>query len=318
MAQVKVFQFDIKEALEGKSLKEAVYLFLTETRFISISKREVKKLVDSGAVHRNSKSCFKNSMPMSLNDKVLVELPRFYLKAGDEDIKIELEISKNDVLFEDKNIILLNKPSGISTGPTLDPKRDHLYASVRRYLEKNSRSEVYVGMHHRLDLDTSGVVLFTKKKAANKGITLQFEGRTIKKSYLALAHRQEELREKNFTIKNHLARTKESKETKRVFVESVKSGGDYAETRFELLNDSELFLFFSVAPKTGRTHQIRVHLSEAGYPIVGDPFYPAKNPLKERLCLHAARLELVHPITKKELSISAPLPENWPRHLLEV
>lgn len=326
MSQVKIFQFEANTSVSGLGLKHAIHLFLTEVRNIPISKREVKELIDKGKVHLNKSKVYKAGLELKLGDKVLVELPRKFLKAKDEGIEISFDLTESDVVYEDDAIIAVNKPSGLSTQASLDPKRDHLYAAVRRYLEAKSKKEVYVGLHHRLDVDTSGLVVFTKKKSANKGLGNQFEFRKIKKTYVAVSYKIKEDLKSSWRIKNHLARSKQDSEKKMLRMESVKSGGDPAETFFDQVSDSELQQFGQfpeeiskritegdliavvAKPKTGRTHQIRVHLFEFGLPILGDRFYYLENKKEDvRLHLHAYQLELNHPITEEPLVLKAPV-----------
>lgn len=325
MSQAKSFQFEVNTSIAGLSLKHGLHRILTEIRHIPISKRELKELIDKGKVHLNRSKAFKSGIILKEGDKIIVELPRSFLKAKDDDIKIAFEITQDDVLFEDDAIIAINKPSGLSTQASLDPKRDHLYAAVRRYLESNTKREVYVGLHHRLDVDTSGVVVFTKKKSANKGLGNQFEFRKIQKSYLAVCLVGREQVASKWTIKNHLGRSKEEQEKKMLRMQSVKVGGDLAETFFRILEEEELSVFGSLPeiyrenfeagkwvalearPKTGRTHQIRVHLSEDQLPILGDRFYYIEDTSSEhRLHLHAYSIEFKHPITEEPLVIKAP------------
>ncbi|MEC9283917.1 MAG: RluA family pseudouridine synthase [Bdellovibrionota bacterium] len=326
MSQKKTFQFETPKELDGYSLKESVYLFLKDIRHIPISKREVKKIIDTGGVHLNGDKRPRASRELSIGDRVLIFLPREFLLAKDEEINIQFELSSERVVFEDDAIIVVNKPSGLNTQASLDPKRDHLYAAVKRYLMAKSKhpDKVYAGLHHRLDVDTSGLVLFTKKKSANKNITKQFEGRTIQKEYIAISlNPTEKIVQDRFIVENHLARKKSGIETKQLRMESVQSGGDYAKTEFikmdwehpllSEISDSLKSIFtklqclpFHVKPKTGRTHQIRVHLFESELPILGDPFYfIAESSESYRLMLHAAKLSFVHPLTEENLSLEA-------------
>jgi RluA family pseudouridine synthase len=325
MSQVKNFQFKVNEAVAGISVKQAVFIFLYEVRKFPVSKRDVKSMIDAGKVHMNGRPVRKASVITELGQSILVQLPRIYMKAKDEEVNVAWELTESSIIFEDDAIIAVNKPSGLSTQASLDPKRDHLYLAVRRYLEKSAKKDVYVGLHHRLDVDTSGIVVFTKKKSANKALGNQFEFRKIQKTYLAVCYADREITKKKWEVKNHLGRKKSDQEKKLLRMESVKSGGDPAHTFFRILEQEELMqhnfselisaaissselLAIEAKPKTGRTHQIRVHLAEDSLPIVGDRFYfeERQNPIDERLQLHAWKLRLLHPITKEELHLEAP------------
>lgn len=325
MSQVKNFQFKVNEAVADISIKQAVFIFLYEVRKFPVSKRDVKAMIDSGKIHMDGKPVRKASVVTKLGQSILVQLPRSFMKAKDEEVNISWELTESSVVFEDDAIIAVNKPSGLSTQASLDPKRDHLYLAVRRYLEKKSKKEVYVGLHHRLDVDTSGIVVFTKKKSANKGLGNQFEFRKIQKTYLAVCYADRELIKPKWEIKNYLGRKKSDQEKKLLRMQSVSAGGDPAHTYFKVLSELELakhnfsepiagaikagqLVAIEARPKTGRTHQIRVHLAEDSLPIVGDRFYYIDriDPLEERLQLHAWKLLLEHPLTKEELHLEAP------------
>ena len=201
----------------------------------------------------------------------------------------------------------MNKPPGLPTQPTLDEARDNLFAAVKKFL--SSRDKVvdpYVALHHRLDRDTSGVLLLVKHKDANAGIGEAFSKHLAQKTYQALSSGKPT--EEVWTVKNYLARAQAGKSSHH---QSVKSGGDFAETRFRVLEQLKGFIWIEAQPKTGRTHQIRVHLSEAGFPILGDRTYGGDLKPAPRLMLHAARLTFEHPITQNQISIESPLPQDF-------
>ena len=227
-------------------------------------------------------------------------------------------LSKNDVLYEDEHIIVINKPSGIPSQATVDPNRDHAFAAVERYLHGQ-----YVGLHHRLDAGTSGVLLMTKSRDANPSISEQFQNHTVQKTYCALACGTEFDHEKlnlehAFTLDAPIGEDKTSKIQK--FVVGGKNR-KFAKTRIECTALYQLrdgwFAQCLCQPLTGRTHQIRVHLLSLGLPIVGDTLY---NPgtlrslrafAPDRLCLHAQTLEFIHPITGQPMTITAPVPKAF-------
>ncbi len=213
------------------------------------------------------------------------------------------------ILFEDDDLIAVDKPPGIPSQPTLDPRRFHMALAVELALRARGEASVYVGQHQRLDLDTSGVLLFTKAKRANKNLGEQFREHRLQKTYVALVASSRLQVGSQWEVRNHLAI--ESKSSGRL--KSVRSGGDYAETKFEVLSTSERSSLIEARPRTGRRHQIRVHLAERGLPILGDATYarPGVRDLAPRLMLHARRLELQHPVTGAELVIEAPLPKDF-------
>ena len=236
-------------------------------------------------------------------------------------------LQPNDILFEDDNIIVINKPAGIPSQATLDPHRDHCYAAVGRYLQKKSGQPCYVGLHHRLDALTSGVLLLTKTQAVNASVSEQFQQHRIQKTYCAISQipKAQPLDQRlseawlndgtALLLDASIGELKDSK-TQKFCVGGKKRKSAQTEivcTDHITLRDGQIFVC-KCHPLTGRTHQIRVHLAHLGLSIVGDPLYgmPLLRSLRsispERLCLHAESLTFDHPVTKERLTIFAPIP----------
>jgi RluA family pseudouridine synthase len=230
-------------------------------------------------------------------------------------------MTEDRILFEDSYLIAVNKPPGLPTQPTLDEARVNLYASVKKFLAQRlgqTVQDTYLGLHHRLDRDTSGIILFTKSKEANPGIATLFSSHQAEKTYQALASWTSPQKvADSWTIKNHLGRLKTS--GKNAKFGAVRSGGDFAHTDFVLVKKMKKCLLVEARLHTGRTHQIRVHLSESGLPILGDQTYGGLSQLDSvnipRLLLHAVRLTFEHPILQNKICIECPLPEDFSRCL---
>ena len=203
------------------------------------------------------------------------------------------------ILYEDDSLIVVDKPSNLVVHQTVDTSRPHLLQA----LEENNR-ELY--LINRLDKDTSGVVLIAKNIDAANVYSSLFAERTIEKSYFAIVEGEVDFEEK--TISNFLGPVKGMKN----IYTSVRSGGKIAETNFKKVSANSSFSLIQALPKTGRTHQIRVHLTELGYPIAGDTEYgaPFRRQFK-RTMLHASSINLMHPYTKNRLAISSPFPEDF-------
>lgn len=208
-----------------------------------------------------------------------------------------------EILFEDEFLLVLNKPAGLPSQPTVDKRRPDLFTLIKT--QKNSEQ---IFLHHRLDRDTSGVILFSKSKAANGPLTEMFRQHQFQKTYWALAQAQENLQD-SWEVKNHLvARRKDGKSVKMFRTES---GGDFAHTRFRKLAANSHASLIEAEPLTGRTHQIRVHSLHSKASILGDSLYGGKDPRVPRLMLHAKILAFPHPLTQKKLQIEAPLPADF-------
>lgn len=296
---------------DGKRLDSFLAEKLPEALAQEVSKAKVRKLVVAGAVYLNGKRVRIASKTIVGGARVEAFVDLEKLRSDGRSQDKPFEMSQKSVLFEDEWIIVVDKPPGLPTQATLDEARDNLYAAVKRFIAKRDGvAQPYVGLHHRLDRDTSGVVLFTKKAEANKPVAALFSEHLAVKVYNAIS--APGTCPATWEIKNHLGRAdgpkKQSKYT------AVRSGGDWAHTEFRLLEKLAQGLWIEARPKTGRTHQIRVHLSEDGKPILGDATYgyAAGAP---RLMLHAVSLTFPHPISRTELSIQSPLPEDFRRCL---
>jgi len=279
-------EFTVKDLPDDPRLDKVIPLHVKE-----LSRGASRKLIENGSVYVNRKRCTKNGKLLQMGDKVRVMLD------SPEDIRVkkddEFRFTADRVLFEDNDIIVVNKPPALPTHETIDTSRNHLQRSVSLFLAERSKilpGRVYLGIHHRLDVNTSGAILFTKRKEANAAVAQAFQEREVQKTYLALS--LGELKEP-VVIKSFLA---ESRQNKRV-VCSVKSGGKYAETSVRALEtkiiQARKISLIEASPKTGRTHQIRVHLAENKLPIIGDETYGVRFSGAHRVMLHAWKLDLL-------------------------
>ena len=297
----------------GHRLDETVAEWLTAKLNRPVSKAKVRKLLMAGGVYVNGRPVRVPPQRLSSGAKIEahVDVAKLFGDSTSRDKAFELTASR--ILFEDDDLIVVDKPSGLPAHPTLDPARDSLFAAVGRFLAKRDAIEVpYIGVHQRLDRDTSGIVLFTKSKRVNAAIGEIFSKHTGTKIYQALTVPGRVKRE--WTIENCLGKVRSK--SKQARYGSVTCGGDFAETTFRVIAKYKRGIHLLAVPKTGRTHQIRVHLSEYGLPIFGDDLYGAGG--AERLMLHASQLIFPHPITGREVSIESTLPEDFRRCLNEL
>lgn len=210
------------------------------------------------------------------------------------------------ILFEDDAVLVVNKPAGLPTQGTRDPKRPHVHGLT----EQQTGKKLY--LHHRLDKDTSGVLLFGKDPRANKALTDTFRDHRARKEYVALSKLNTGAVKPvpaMFTVKVHMAPVRGERGVERMVV--VKSGGWSSETDFRVLWQTPDQVLVHCAPKTGRTHQLRVHLGHQRLPILGDFLYGGKSALVPRLMLHARCLEIPHPLTGETLRLEAPLAKDF-------
>lgn len=235
---------------------------------------------------------------------------------------------KVPILFEDDTLLALDKPAGLLTSPDrYDPRRPNLMKLLHRDLERGApwvaeRGLTYVANAHRLDFETSGILLLAKSKPALVDLANQFGSERVAKTYLALVHGTPEM---EFEVDAKLA----PHPTKPGLIRVDPKQGKKSITRFRALEHFRGWTLVHCFPATGRTHQIRVHLKAAGFPIVGDDTYGGKplllsrfkrnyqqhthrpeTPLIGRVALHAETLRLAHPVSGAEVSIASPMPHD--------
>jgi len=205
------------------------------------------------------------------------------------------------VLYEDRDILVVDKISGLLTVSTDKIRENTAYYLLTDYVRKgNPKSRKRIFIVHRLDRDTSGVIVFAKNEKAK--FYLQEEWSNFTKRYLAVVHGT--LPKKEGVITSYIV---ENKAHKMYSVDNPKKG-KLAKTRYKILRESNRFSLLEIELLTGRKNQIRVHFSEKGCPVAGDKIYGTKEKGIKRLTLHAASISISHPHTKEKMSFEAPIP----------
>ena len=222
----------------------------------------------------------------------------------------------DDVLFEDEDLLVIAKPAGVPSQAAQPDRPDDIVTRLRAYLgarDGRPQDRVYLGVHQRLDRDTSGVLLFTKRPEANPSIAKQFEKRLVKKRYLAAVERWPKKKAGgDATTLDDVLRKGEGGRMEVASPRGRAPGGQRAITHVRVRKQTVSRTLLELTLETGRTHQARVQLAHAGAPIAGDPIYGG--PAAPRLMLHAASIELEHPRTARRLTVNAPTPpemEAW-------
>jgi 23S rRNA pseudouridine1911/1915/1917 synthase len=270
--------------------------------FEEISRNNIQKLIQQNRVTVNDK-IEKSSYKVSLNDKIIIKEIQL------EEAKIEPQEIPLDIIYEDKDIIVINKPKGLVVHPA-NGNPDNTLVNAIMSICKDSLSgiggEIRPGIVHRLDKDTSGIIIVAKNDKAHINLSEQIKNRQIKKTYIALVRGT--IKEKSATIDMPIARS--TKDRKKMAVDKK---GKNAITHFKIEKRYDKYTLLEIDIETGRTHQIRVHMSEIGYPIVGDTVYSnGKNEFGiTGQCLHAKKLKFKHPITQEEMLLQAPLPQYF-------
>jgi RluA family pseudouridine synthase len=226
-------------------------------------------------------------------------------------------LTGRSVLFQDDALLAVDKPPRLPIHATADPSRPSLVGHVERFLRTLGRA-AYVGVHQRLDRDTSGVVLFATDKRANAGLARAFLERRVEKTYVALVARPAAVPAGTMVVRTPVGsgRGTVSSDRPRGRAPGLEAGGRNrhdrpAETEIvvrEVLADA---LLVEARPRTGRRHQVRVHLAQQGMPILGDRVYGDAGERAPRPMLHARRLALEHPLTREPLVLESPLPDDF-------
>ncbi len=220
-----------------------------------------------------------------------------------EENKIIPERIPLDIVYEDEDFLVVNKPAGMSTHPSRMGGTRTLANAVTYYWQGVGRGTLFRPIN-RLDRDTSGLVLIGNSQFAHQGIFRQQKGCTIERQYISLV--EGEMAKDNDRIDQPIARPDEKKRRR-----TVDSAGQRAVTYYQVLERYAGHTLLRLRLETGRTHQIRVHLSFLGYPICGDLLYGCASALINRQALHADRLRFTHPRSGKEILLEAPLPVDF-------
>lgn len=285
--------------VKENSLKRIDAYISENTEF---SRTAVQRLIDDNKITVNGGK-EKASYKVQKGDIIQIEVePAKEVELKAQDIPLE-------ILYEDNDIIVVNKPKGMVVHPA-NGNPDGTLVNAVMAICKDSLSgiggEIRPGIVHRLDKNTSGAIIIAKNDKAHINLSEQLKNHEIKKTYIALVRGL--VKENNATINMPIARSK--KDRKKM---DVDKNGKEAITHFKVLERFENCTLLEINIETGRTHQIRVHLSHIGYPIIGDDVYSnGKNKWNiEGQCLHAKSLDFKHPITGKQLHIEAKLPEYF-------
>ena len=270
-----------------------------------ISRVTVQRLIKENKVLVNNNNNVKTSYKIKVNDEITVE------EEKPKEIELKAQDIPVEILYEDNDIIIVNKPKGMVVHPANGNPDGTLVNSIMAIC-KDSLSgiggEIRPGIVHRLDKDTSGAIIVAKNDKAHINLSEQIKKHQVEKTYIALVRGI--VKENQATIDMPIGRSQ--KDRKKM---AVSKSGKNAVTHFKVIEryPKENSTLLEVKIETGRTHQIRVHLSEIGYPLIGDEVYSSgKNIWNIKgQCLHAKSLKFKHPITNKEMYVEAPLPEYF-------
>ena len=298
----------MKELEVIEQVNKRIDAYMAE-KYEDISRVAIQRLIETGKILVNGKKV-KASYKVQVNDKITME----------EEKAVEVELKAQDIpveiIYEDRDIIVVNKPKGMVVHPA-NGNPDGTLVNAIMAICKDSLSgiggEIRPGIVHRLDKETSGILIVAKNDKAHINLSQQIKEHKVKKTYIALV--KGIVKENNATINMPIGRSE--KDRKKM---AVTKKGKEAITHFKVLKRYDKYTLLEINIETGRTHQIRVHLSQIGYPIVGDEVYSkGKNEWNIKgQCLHAKSLDFKHPITNEDMHLEAKIPQYFEKILEEV
>lgn len=282
---------------------------------IDLSRRKIRKLIDVGGVYINGTRVRMASKPVKIGDLISVEYSAESFKI---DKNQNYTLSDEEILYDANDIIAINKPPGLNVHPTRSQAIAHASACVESWLKKQNRSKKHLQLVHRLDKETSGILLFALTHEKATFLMDQFRERKIEKYYEAICFGTPKT--PKFSVKCLLSGIDKNRGTVRI----VSTEGKHSETDFELIavNQKDNLCLIGCHPLTGRSHQLRVHLASQGLPIVGDKKYdphprgnisePLKTLMQDHHMLHAKRISFqAAPNLTNRVEIEASPPENF-------
>ena len=297
------FSFSIAEDFVGTRID----VYISEN--IQKSRSFVQKLIDEGCVFVNS-NCVKSNYKLRLNDLLEINVKEA------EIIDIKPENIPLDIIYEDLDLIVINKLQNMVVHPAPGHTSKTLVNAIMYHCGDNLsgiNGVLRPGIVHRIDKDTSGLIVVAKNDNAHNALSEQFAIHSIKRAYNAIVFGN--LKTNSLTIDKPIAR--HPKDRKRM---AVLQNGKRAVTHIKVIENFGKYTFLEANLETGRTHQIRVHLSNIGHPVLGDKVYgPEKQPFKLfGQTLHAKTLGFVHPSTKQEMLFESALPEYFNKILNKI
>lgn len=296
-------EFIVSEAQNGLRFDKLCVEILPD-----LSRTRIQDLIANGFITINDLEVKANTK-VKINDIISAEWPE------DEELKVEAEEMDLDVLYEDSDLIVVNKPKGMVVHPGAGNPNHTLVNGLLAHCKDLSgiNGVLRPGIVHRIDKDTSGCLVVAKNDLAHQNLSEQLAKRTLKRTYIALVHGV--IQHNVGTIEAPIGRDKSDRQKMTVTSMNARP----ALTHFKVMKRYEAYTLVECQLDTGRTHQIRVHFQYINFPIVGDPKYSIKKTLETQgQCLHAQRIEFIHPRTQEVMQFEAEMPEVFKQVLEEL
>jgi 23S rRNA pseudouridine1911/1915/1917 synthase len=277
-----------------------------------LSRSRIQQLIEQGHVQVNDQICTSKKVNLKIGDRISLEIPAIApLQLLAADIPL-------DILYEDEELIILNKPAGLVVHPAPGHPDGTLVNAILAHCPNlpGIGGIQRPGIVHRLDKDTTGAIAIAKTDLAYQHLQAQLQAKTARREYLGLVYGVP----KTETGSIDLPIGRNPQDRKKMGIVSIEDGGRAAITHWQVQERLANYTLIHFQLETGRTHQIRVHSAKIGHPIVGDPLYSSAHSIGVNLpgqALHAWKLQLQHPVSGKLLQVTAPLPRSFTT-LLEV
>lgn len=268
---------------------------------LELTRSNMQKLLEDGRAVKGSK-VLKANYKLKVGDEIIVTLPE------PQPLDVQPENIPIDIIYEDEDVVVVNKARGMVVHPAAGNYNGTLVNALLYHCKNLSgiNGVIRPGIVHRLDKDTSGIMICAKNDAAHVSLSEQIQSKTAKRTYMAVVRGN--IKTDSGVIETLIARDKNDRKKMAV----VKEDGRNAVTEYEVMERFGKYTIVKCKLLTGRTHQIRVHMEYLGYPLVGDPKYsPKKTPFAiNGQALHSLTLDFIHPRTGEQMHFEAPLPED--------
>ena len=292
---------EIKE-LNVENCDEGIRLDQYLTKQLDLTRTRIQTLVKENNVMVNNMKT-KAAYKIEFGDSIRVNIPDIIEQ------HIEAEDIKLDIMYQDTDVAVINKYPGMVVHPAHGHYSGTLVNAILFQIKDLSgiNGEIRPGIVHRLDKDTSGLVIIAKNDRSHTVLSDMFKNKEVKKTYLAIVKGK---------VINNIGRIetnigRDNKDRKKMAVIENDNIGKVAITNYKVIDSNDKYSLLEVNIETGRTHQIRVHMKYIGHPILGDSVYGKSDKKNTRQMLHAYKLEFDHPITSKKMILKAPLPKDF-------
>lgn len=266
-----------------------------------LTRSYIKKLIDDGNILIDKHSVKKSGYRLKGTEKIVVNIP------NDRELEVVAENIPLDIVYEDAHLVIINKDAGVVVHPAQGNYTGTLVNAIMYHIKDLStiNGVIRPGIVHRLDKDTTGLIIIAKNDTTHLKLTDMFKNKEIEKKYICICKGR--FKDKTGRIENNIGRDK--KDRKKMTV--VFRDGKKAITNYKVIDENLDFSLVEIGLETGRTHQIRVHMKSLNHPIVGDKTYGKSSDYPARQMLHAYSLSFIHPITGNRIQVLGDLKDDF-------